>query len=369
MTQPDVIIVGGGIVGMACARAIALSELTVMVLHPGDETGTATPAAAGMLAPMAESGQDDPLLSLSVLARDLYQDLVPELTERTGIEIPLWTDGILQVAFNDEDAARLKTQIAWQRQQGFNTDWVTPEELREGYPGLSPEIVGGILAPEDGALEPTLLHEALRKDAASMGAEIRPGIRVEAVVSEGNRVTGVRTADGVLSTDRVILAAGAWSGRIGGLPRPLTVEPIRGQMAALPWPAEEPPAVVYAGHGYVTFRQGEALAGSTMEHVGFDAATTPVGIETVLDRAVRIYPALNRDRVIRTWSGLRPMTPDGNPMVGADPNVEGLSYACGHGRNGILLAGLTAQIITQQLLEEETEHDLRPLDPARFWRW
>lgn len=369
MTHPDVIIVGGGIVGAACARAIAMTELTVTLVYPGDDAGTASRAAAGMLAPLAEAGQDDPLLSLTVLARDLYQDLVPELIERTGIVIPLWTNGILQVAFDDDDAARLKNQISWQRQQGFKTDWVTMEELHEEHPGLAPEIVGGILAPEDGALEPNFLHQALLKDAETMGVDVRRGVRVESVLSDGERVTGVRSQDGDLSCDQVIIAAGAWSGRIGGLPRPLTVEPIRGQMAALPWPEEEPPAIVYSGRGYVTFRQGEALAGSTMEHVGFDAATTAEGIDTILDTAARIYPALNRDHVKRTWSGLRPMTPDGNPVIGRDPALAGLWYATGHGRNGILLAGLTAQILAQQLLGEDTEHDLRPLDPARFWHW
>lgn len=369
MTQPDVIIVGGGIVGAACARAIALTELTVTLLDYGEEPGNATPAAAGMLAPLAETGQDDPLLSLSVLARDLYQELVPELIDRTGIVIPLWNHGILQVAFDDDDAAHLKGQIAWQRQQGFKSDWVTAEELREDYPGLSTEIVGGMLAPEDGALEPNFLYQALLKDAETMGADVQRGVRVEGVTADAGRVTGVRSADRDYASERVIISAGAWSGQIQGLPRPLTVVPIRGQMAALPWPDDEPPAIVYSGRGYVTFRQGEALAGSTMEHVGFNPATTPEGIEGILDRALRIYPALDRHQIKRTWSGLRPVTPDGNPIVGPDSSLEGLWYATGHGRNGILLAGLTAQLIAQQLVGEEIEHDLRPLDPARFWRW
>lgn len=367
MARADVLIVGGGIIGAACAYILTKRGLTVTMAEAGPRRGAATRAAGGMLAPLAEAGEGDPLLSLAVRARDYYSELAPALREESGIDIGLETDGILQVAFTDEEVGRAKSAVAWQRQSGFAAHWLSAEELRERAPGINPEVQGAVLTPEDGALAPERLHEALLAAAERRGASILRPDPVEEIRIEADRVQGARLKSGPQSAGAVVVAAGAWSGRIRGLPRPVSVEPMRGQMVALDWPADEPPAVVYGGEGYVLERDGTAIGGSTMEHTGFDAKVTTEGVARILRIVRRLYPALNTAPIRRQWAGLRPMTPDGRPIVGRDPAVQNLWYATGHGRNGILLAALTGEIVARLLADEEVEYDLAPMDPGRFW--
>jgi glycine oxidase len=368
MAHPDVLIVGGGVIGAACAYNLALRNVSVSVIEAGPRPGAATPAAGGMLAPFAESAAEDPLLSLCVRARDVYNDLSVVLQEETGIDIGLRTEGILQVAFTEEEAAGLKSDIAWQRQSGFATEWLSAEDVRELVPGLGPEALGGAHAPEDGGLVPMALREALLEGARKRGMTLVEGQSVERLVVSDGQVTGVETGTGPLPAGAVVVAAGCWSGGLEGLPRPLPVEPIRGQMAALDWPAGEPPAIIYGGGGgtYVLERGGEAIAGSTMEQAGFATGVTEDGLRQVYRSVRRIYPALTELPVKRTWAGLRPGTPDNRPILGRDPEVENLWYATGHGRNGILLAGMTGDFLAQLYAGDELEHDLSSMDPGRF---
>ncbi len=368
MTQPDVIVVGGGLAGAACARQLAIQQLSVRILDSGAEDGIASTAAAGMLAPLAESSPENPILSLSVRGRDLYHELAPALKEETGIDVGLWNDGILQLALSTEEAARFSHEIAWQRQQGFKSDWLSQDDLQNRYPGLTPEALGGKLAPEDGGLEPEPLLKAFLASAKRHGAELSRGVRVDEVVVENGAAVGVRADGKTISAGAVVVAAGAWSGRIGGLPRPLSIEPIRGQMLTVDWPTDEPPAIVYAESGYVMHRNAQALAGTTMEHVGFDAVNTVEGIERVQKIMSTIYPSLAGAEIKGRWVGLRPWSPDGRPIVGPDPDVEALWYATGHGRNGVLLAAITGEIIAQLFADSPIEYDITPIDPGRFWR-
>ncbi len=138
-------------------------------------------------------------------------------------------------------------------------------------------------------------------------------------------------------------------------------------MLAFEWPTDEPAAIVYTGSGYVLRRGTEMIAGSTMEHAGFDAAVTSDGRQQIITTAARLYPAVRDAPIRRSWAGLRPGTPDGRPLIGPDPDVDGLWYATGHGRNGILLAAITGEIIANLLTENTLEYDLAPLDPGRFW--
>lgn len=367
MARPDVLIVGGGIIGAACARALAVRGRSVTVVDAGTKPGAATPASAGMLAPLADTHTQDPLLGLRIRGRDLYLQLVPTLQEETGTDIGLWTEGIVQVAFTAADVDRLKGEIAWQRQQGFPVDWLEADELKERCPGISPAALGAALSPEDGALEPPALLTALSQSAAKHGVTLVRGERVEEVMAGGDKAPAVRTAAGRLEAGAVLIAAGCWSGRVAGLPRPLSVEPVRGQMAALAWPPGEPRAIAFSDQGYVLTRGGEAIIGSTLEHVGFDASVTDEAIAQIVANARRVYPALEHAPLRRRWAGLRPGTPDGRPIVGRDPQMAELWYATGHGRSGVLLAAVTAEIIADLMQEQPVEFDLAPMSPGRFW--
>ncbi|HXM38772.1 MAG TPA: glycine oxidase ThiO [Gemmatimonadales bacterium] len=359
----EVLVAGGGVIGAACARAAALRGLRVVICEPGPEPAAASPASAGMLAAQIES-TDEQLRALSLRGRDLYGGLAPALQETTGIDIGLWREGIASLAFDDAAVDALRDAVARQRQAGLRCDWLDPAEVAERFPAAAP-CSGALFAPEDGAVNPPELCRALLADARRCGAQTIAA-RVERITSILGRATGVVTRLGAVRCEHVVIAAGAWSPRIEGLPRALPVEPVRGQMAATPWPAGLPRAILYCDHAYVLARGSEALLGSTMERVGFDGQVTDEGIAQIVAAATRLLPALGTQPRTRTWAGLRPVTPDGRPIVGPDPDVRGLWYATGHGRSGVLLAALTGEIIAELVTTGTSGMEIASLEPARF---
>ncbi len=363
----DVIVAGGGPIGAATARELALAGRRVLLLDPGGELGQAWKAAAGMLAPQIEALPDDPLLELGLAAREFYGPLAGALRDTTGIDIGLWQEGIAAVAASEAEAAELRARCAWQRQQGHLADWLDADEVKARWPWLGP-TEGALWAPHEGALDPDRLMDALLKDARRLGAVLECDA-VTALDARGERVIGVIGRRGRYGADHVVVAAGAWSAAIEGLPRPVAVAPVRGQMAALPWPGGARRAIVF-GHGcYLMARGEEAIVGSTMEYAGFRSEVTSAGLARIFTGVTALCPALNRAEVRRTWAGLRPVTADGNPILGAEPRLQGLWYATGHGRNGILLAGLTGQLVRQLICGEPPGEDLAACAPDRFWSW
>ena len=364
MKAVEVAVVGGGAVGAACARAVALRGLEAAIFEPGPLAAAASPASAGLLAAQIEPG-DDVLVSVSVRARDLYEPLAPALLETTGIDIGFWRAGIASFAFDEPTADRLKEDVARQRQAGRRCDWLDTAEIGERWPGAAPDCLGALYAPEDGALHPEALTRACLADARRLGAILHPD-KVDGLAMSQGKLSGLVTAHGTIPARHVVVAAGVWSPQIRGLPRPLPIEPVRGQMAATAWPDGTPPTILYHDHGYVLARGGEAMLGSTMERAGYDARVTNEGLAQIFRGAVRLLPALHTQPVQRMWAGLRPATPDGLPILGPDPEVERLWYATGHGRNGILLAALTGDIIASLLANGETDVDLAAFGMRRF---
>jgi glycine oxidase len=366
-TSHDVVIVGGGPVGAACARELARAGRRVLLLEPGGESGQGWRAAAGMLAPQIEARQDDPLLELGLAAREHYGPLAEALQESVGADLGLWREGIAAVAAGEAEAAELRNRVAWQRQQGLLSDWLDADEVAARWPWLGP-TQGALWAAHEGALEPEKLVRALLDDARAAGAELAAD-RATGVECRGDRLTGIVGECGRYPAGDAVIAAGAWSPMIEGLPRPLSVAPVRGQMAALPWPGGTRRAIVYGKDCYLVARGDEAIVGSTMEYAGFRPEVTSAGLGRIFAGATALCPALDRAEVRRTWAGLRPMTPDGLPIIGAEPRMQGLWYATGHGRNGILLAGLTGLLVAQLLAGEPPAEDLEPFSPTRFWVW
>src|SRR5437016_4861918 len=220
-----------------------------------------------MLAAQIEPA-DDVLVALSVRARDSYEQLAPALRETTGIDIGFWRSGIAVVAFDEAAANRLKEEVARQRQAGLRCDWLDGDEVRERWPGAAPDCQGALLAPEDGALDPQALTRACLADARRLGATLYAE-KVEALAITQGRVTGVVTAGGTAPVEHAVLAAGVWSPQIRGLPRPLPVEPLRGQMAATAWP-EDVAVVVIENRGRAVLgpRGGGHLAPQRLDGQG-----------------------------------------------------------------------------------------------------
>lgn len=365
-TAPDVIVVGGGVVGAACARQLALAGRRVRLIERGGSAGESWRASAGMLAPQIEVPADDVLFELGIAGREFYRENAEPLRDSTGIDLGLWEGGILQTATAEPDVETLRARVGWQRQHGHHCEWLDPDEVTRDWPWLAPTF-GALLAPRDGYLDPIRLVEALRADAVRLGAQLVTD-RITALTRSNGRVTGVQGSEWH-PADHVVLAAGAWSGRIANLPRPISVEPVRGQLVAYPWPEGVPPSVVFGCDAYLLPRGREGIAGTTVEHAGYAAEVTESGVASIRERAGQLVPALRDAKVLRAWAGLRPGTPDGRPIVGREPGLAGLWYATGHGRNGILFAGITGEIIRDLLCGESTFEEAEVLRPERFWNW
>jgi glycine oxidase len=323
----DAIVVGGGAIGAACARELALTGRKVLVIEAGTDMGQAWRAAGGMLAPQIEADGNDPLLALGLAARDHYDHLAEALRESTGVDLGLWRHGIARVATDPADAQTLHAKVVWQQEQGYTTQWLQHDELRRRWPWLGP-AVGALWAPQDGALDPGRLVEGLLADAERLGAAVLRD-RVIGVMTQSTGVEGVRSETDRYAAPEVIIAAGAWSGLIAGLPRSLPVQPVRGQMAAVPWPEGVDRAILYHRDAYILARGNEAILGSTMEYAGFHSEVTPDGLARILSATMTLCPGLIRAKVRRSWAGLRPVTPDGLPVIGRDPDLPGLWYARG----------------------------------------
>ncbi len=366
MTQTaDVLVVGGGAAGAATARELARGGRRVTLIEPDASVGAAWSAAAGMLAPQIEAPADDDLYDLGIAGRERVAEVAGELAA-DGHDVGLWREGIVRLAQSEAAVGELRARVSWQRQLCHSCDWLDGDEVHARWPWLGPSF-GGLYAPREGAVDPVRWVTALRADAVRHGASV---VRATAqhLLHEGGRVIGVRTDAGELHGGAVVLAAGAWSATLGGLPRPVAVAPIRGQMASFGWPRDATRTIAYGDQGYVLWRDGEAICGSTMEYAGFDAEVTAAGRQQVLANAVRLLPSLAGETPKRTWAGLRPVTADGLPILGAEPMAPGLWYATGGGRNGILFSAILGLLVLELMDGNPLDLDVQPYSPARFWR-
>ena len=352
---PDAIVVGGGAIGLACAYALANTGRHVVVLERGRTGAEATHAAAGMLSPIGEADEPNPLLRLGLDSLARWQEFAVELKAESGVDVDLRFHGKLLVARDLASAERLRRREAWISAAGLSAEWLEAREVALREPAVN-GAVAGLFLPQEGQVDNRALARALRIVAERSGCSVREGkAAAELDVSRG-LARGVRLEDGTrLATDLVILAAGAWSGHLAGLPRPLPVRPVKGQMLALEALAPAPlvRSVVEAESCYIVPRgpaQGSAThgvkawVGATSEEVGFTRGTSSEALTILRAEAERIVPALAQGRVADAWAGFRPGTPDGCPVLGLDPDVEGLVHATGHYRNGILLAPITAHL-------------------------
>ena len=362
----DTVIIGGGVMGLGVAWRLAQAGQRVQLLERAEPGAEASSAAAGILGPQAECDAPSPFFELGLRSRELYPTFAAELRERTGIDVEHRVCGVLHAAFTDDEAARLADRARWQSAAGHAAEVVTGAALRDLEPALSERAIAALCCPREAQVDPGVLVRALARAAADAGVQIERAEAVRVRV-ERDRAAGVALADGRrVDAGAVVLAAGAWSGQLegaGGLAR--SVAPVRGQMVCVRLRPGEVRHVVFTGHGYVVPRaDGRVLAGSTMEQVGFDKAVTAGGLASILERAIHAVPALAGAKVGAHWSGLRPGTGDGLPLLGPGP-IDRLFFATGHFRNGILLAPITAQLVAEAVLGRAPAVDLSPFRPDR----
>lgn len=365
--QPDVIVIGGGLLGCSVAYQLAKDAARVLVLERSVPGAEASSAAAGILGPTVESYEDALALQLGRRSRELHAELAEELDELFGIDVGFRRCGLVKVAFDAEELAKLDAQALSLRAQGVGCELWTPDELMHEEPASNPEAVGALSIAEDAQVEPKKLLSAVALGAEHEGAVFRSGSTVRAVKVESGKVRGVQLDEETLETDRVVVAAGSWTTLIPGVPLgSQVIFPVRGQLIAT---QSRPPIfrrIVFGAGGYVVTRpDGRVLCGSTMERVGFERGTTLGGMAEVINKATRIAPALRSAAIEGHWSSFRPGTPDGLPLVG-ETRIEGLFVASGHYRNGILLAPLTAELIADALAGKPESREAQALSPRRF---
>jgi glycine oxidase len=368
----DVLVVGGGVIGLSCAWRLAQSGARVAVVERGEPGCGATRVAAGMLAPVGELTFGEPeLLELTLAAARLYPEFVGELEAASGVATGYEHLGALHVALDRDEAAQLRRVHDLQRSLELEAEWLPARRCRDLEPGLTPSFHGGVFAAGEAAIDPRALTQALLAAVRAEGGEVLTGTEVVGGISEGERLVGVRTrvvggsepgvktrlsphtGDNCVFAGNIVLATGAWSGAADWLPehaRP-TVRPVKGQVLELRRRDGEPPArhILASERVYLVPRgDGRLIVGATVEEMGFDTTVTAGGVHELLREAYRLLPEVAEMELIDAIAGLRPGTPDNLPLVGPGP-IDGLILATGHFRNGILLAPLAAQTVAELL--------------------
>ncbi|HTC72175.1 MAG TPA: glycine oxidase ThiO [Solirubrobacteraceae bacterium] len=369
--QVDVAIVGGGIIGLAIAWRARQQGMSVTVLEREVPGGATSSVAAGMLAPVVEVEFGDTgrrMLELGLHSARLWPAFASELEASCGLSVGLMRTGTLLLARDEDDARELERQLDFRRSLGLAVTRLRPSEAREREPALAPTVRLALEADDDHSVDPRLVLDALGRVCATAGVDVRAHTPVAAVQLDASakRVAGVVLEDGqLLGAAHVVLAAGPWSGQIVGVPAAarVPVRPVKGQILRLRDPAGPGMLrrVVRFRGGYLVPRaDGRYVLGATVEERGFELSATAGGVYELLRDAHELVPGISELEIEELSVGLRPGTPDNAPAIGA-AGVDGLIWATGHYRNGILLAPLTAELVLGVIAGA---HELDGLLPA-----
>ncbi|MGA5897738.1 glycine oxidase ThiO [Streptomyces venetus] len=371
----DVLVIGGGIIGLVTAWRAAGRGLTTAVVDP-EPGGGAAQVAAGMLAAVTELHYgEQTLLGLNLASARRYPDFAAELTELTGHDLGYRRCGTLAVALDADDRAHLRELHALQQQSGLDSQWLSGRECRRLEPMLAPGVRGGLRVDGDHQIDPRRLAGALVA-ACERSRVVFHRALAERLTVAGDRATGVVTADGTeLGAGQVVLAGGSLSGRLAGVPEDVLppVRPVKGQVVRLTMPDRHGPflsrtvrAVVRGSHVYLVPRaSGELVVGATSEETGWDTTVTAGGVYELLRDAHELVPGITELPLTETRAGLRPGSPDNAPLLGPT-GLEGLLLATGHYRNGVLLTPVTGDALAHALTTGELPEEARPFTPKRF---
>jgi glycine oxidase len=371
----DVLVVGGGIIGLVTAWRAAQRGFATALVDP-EPGGGAAQVAAGMLAAVTELHYgEQTLLALNVASARRYPEFAAELTDATGHDLGYRRCGTLAVALDADDRAHLRELHAFQLQSGLVAEWLSGRECRRLEPMLAPGVRGGLRVDGDHQIDPRRLAAALVAACERAGVVFHRAWADRLTVVR-DRATGVVTADGtVLGAGRTVLAAGSLSGRLAGVPDAVLppVRPVKGQVVRLTMPEGRAPllnrtvrAVVRGNALYLVPREsGELVVGATSEEMGWDTTVTAGGVYELLRDAHELVPGITELPLTETRAGLRPGSPDNAPLLGPTA-LEGLLLATGHYRNGVLLTPVTGDVMAHVLTTGELPAEARAFTPGRF---
>ncbi|MFC9684303.1 glycine oxidase ThiO [Streptomyces sp. NPDC056948] len=371
----DVLVIGGGIIGLVTAWRAAQRGLATAVVDP-EPGGGAAQVAAGMLAAVTELHYgEQTLLGLNLASARRYPDFAAELTDLTGHDLGYRRCGTLAVALDADDRAHLRELHTLQQQSGLESQWLSGRECRRLEPMLAPGVRGGLRVDGDHQIDPRRLSGALVTACERAGVAFHR-VWAERLTVVRDRAAGVVTADGtVLDAGQVVLAGGSLSGRLADVPKDVLppVRPVKGQVVRLTMPGRHGPflsrtvrAVVRGSHVYLVPREsGELVIGATSEELGWDTTVTAGGVYELLRDAHELVPGVTELPFTETRAGLRPGSPDNAPLLGPT-GLEGLLLATGHYRNGVLLTPVTGDAMAHALTAGELPEEARPFTPKRF---
>lgn len=366
LDRGDVVVAGAGLIGLAIAFELAERGATVRVYDRAEPGHGASWAGAGMLAPHTERVRDDAMLALCARSLAEYPAFVRRVLDASGVNPHLRLDGVQHVAFDDFGFEGMKRRGRSLDAQGVACELLDRGQTLAAAPWLGAETVGSLVIAGEGYVDNRLLGRALVAACEARGARVERDASI-AIACDGRRVLGVHTGRGFVAAGAVVNACGAWAGRLAGVPAPCVppIEPVKGQMLALAAPASLVSRATWVPGAYLVPRDdGRLLVGATVESAGFDERVTAQGIGELLAAVLAAAPTLADFSLTESWAGLRPGTPDGRPFLGATA-IEGLFLACGHFRNGILLAPATARLIANAL-DGRAEPELEPFLLARL---
>jgi glycine oxidase len=361
----DVLIVGGGVIGCALAAELAARGQRVAVVERGEPGAEASSAAAGMLSPQSDAAEPSPFFDFAMESHRLHPGWASALFEETGIDVGYRRTGSYRCAFRGTEPG--SASFAWQRDRGLPVETRDAHDLERELDGrLSPEVTAALYFPDEAVVNPRLLARAAWVSAERRGARILSDTTARSLLVEEGVCRGIRTDAGQIPAGAVVNAAGAWAATFGAGSATVPVFPVRGQIVEVRLEGKPLTAIVSSEEAYVVPRaDGTALLGSTAEHVGFRKGVTAGAVRALVTAGTRLLPSLSSARFESAWSGLRPGTPDGLPILGAAA-LRGLFFAAGHFRNGILLAPGTAKRMADLIVDGRGAETLAPFSVDRF---
>ena len=362
MARPvEVAVIGGGVMGCATTWQLAKRGVSCALIERRSFGNGASGASAGVVGPLWHLDPDNPaLFGLGMRSLDLFPEWAAELTE-AGVNPEFQQTGVMKIAFTEDEVQDLQGFFDWQSRLDLGVQWLERGDILQREPEANPEVMAALYSPAEGCVRGQRFCDSLAHAAGNLGAQLYEGVEVTALLNDGNRVTGVETTAGAIVAGQVVLAAGSWSG-IGGRwtapggPLDLPVRGVKGQRILLRRPGHMPASPVRNSAVYVLPRlDGNILVASTREEGRSDETLTAEGVATLISGATRSFPSLSDAAFVSGRAGVRPATPDGLPIIGPAPGVEGVTIATGHDAVGMMLSPGTAELVVQYLLDGVSE--------------
>src|SRR3989338_1872753 len=371
-TMKKIIVIGAGIIGLSISYYLKKHNFDITVIERNKAGMEASYAAAGMLAAQSEFDFYEDFMDFCIKSRDIYESYCSEIEKTSGIDVEFQKCGMLRPALNEEQAKHLKNNCKWQKKKGFEIEFLSGEEIRKIEPSLSENIICGLHSKNDGQVNNRKLMKALIIANKKIGNKIIENTEIKDYLIKNNRIIGVKTSNNeAFNADIVVNTAGSWSSLISkDLIPNFNIKPILGQMVSLQSDKALLNKVIFASilgkGGYIVPRRNnEIILGSTMEDAGFEKKITDEGISSILKRCYEIVPELKKLKLKEKWSGFRPFASDNMPIIGKT-NIENLILATAHGRNGILLAPITAKAVEELVVNDRIMQEIKDFGVERF---